>query len=57
MSEVFQILIAPPGAICDLCECSCAGEPCEATVIDGRERYSHVDLERCLERWEASEHE
>ncbi len=22
------------------------------TTIDGRLRYSHVDLEKCLERWE-----
>ena len=49
----YTVIIAPPGSVCDVCATSCAGEPCEATVIDGKERYSHVDLERCLERWEA----
>lgn len=51
MTETFEVLIAPPGATCDICGSTCSGEPCEATTVDGRERYSHVDLGVCLVRW------
>ncbi len=50
----YTVTIAPPGAFCDLCTCDCSGEPCEVTTIDGRERYSHVDLDACLEKREQS---
>ncbi len=52
MTDIYEILIAPPGATCDICFTDCAGEPCEVTTVDGRERYSHVDLDACLEKWE-----
>lgn len=47
----YAVIIAPSGATCDVCNTTCSGEPCEATLVDGRERYSHVDLGTCLVRW------
>lgn len=55
MTVDYAVIIAPAWATCEVCGCPAGGDLVEvAYLADEQPHYTHADLVKCLERWEAS---